>query len=403
MKTGFVKTTPAKSIAVKSTWPGWRGPGRDGIAHWLPDTLPAKPNVVWERPLREQGLAGVAATEDLLIVADRELGDSQDVFHGIDARTGKDRWAVRYPIGGSLDYGNSPRATPLIQGGHAWLFGAFGHLTCVQLETGDIEWDMDVRQEYGVKDKLAWGTCASPLIVDGRLIINPGAADASIVALDPQTGDELWKVAGDPAAYASFVVAEFGGKRQLIGYDKHSLGGWDPATGKRLWKLVPPIRNDFNVPTPVVAGENLLIATENNGARLYGFDNEGRINPTPLAVNRDLAPDSHTPVVLGNRVFGVWNELFCLDLKDGLKTLWSSDDQAFANYASILAHGQRALVTTTSGELILLDAAANTFRVLGRLKLFKDDAGVYSHPALVGTRLFIRGSTHLRCVDLAHK
>ena len=73
------------------------------------------------------------------------------------------------------------------------------------------------------------------------------------------------------------------------------------------------------MPTPIVVGDRLLVCSENQGTRLYGFNPDGKIDPRPLAVNPDLAPDCHTPVVVGDRVFGVWSGLYCLDLKSGLK------------------------------------------------------------------------------------
>ena len=217
-----------------SQWPGWRGPGRDGLVSWLPASLPEKPRLVWERKLKAQGLAGVAATDRLVIVVDRELRDTHDAFLALDAETGNERWSLRYAAEGNLDYGNSPRATPLIHDGHAYLLGAFGRLTCVNLDSGEIVWDIDLLDEYKPEEKVVWGVCSSPLIVDGKLIVNPGAPGASLVALDPATGNEIWKTLGDGPGFASFIVATFGGKRQIVGYDKTSLRGWDPATGQRL-------------------------------------------------------------------------------------------------------------------------------------------------------------------------
>ena len=154
------------------------------------------------------------------------------------------------------------------------------------------------------------------------------------------------------------------------------------------------------MPTPIAAGNHLLVATENNGTRLYAFDDDGRIRSEPVAQNRDLAPDTHTPLVLGERVFGLWNDLYCLDLKNGLSTVWSDSDNAFGDYASIVGSGTRALITTHEGQLILFDASADDYRVLGRTTLFKDDSGVYSHPAFIGHRIYVRGSTHIRCLSL---
>ena len=39
---------------------------------------------------------------------------------------------------------------------------------------------MDIRDKYGADDERKWGTCSSPLIVDDKLIVNPGGKDASL-------------------------------------------------------------------------------------------------------------------------------------------------------------------------------------------------------------------------------
>ena len=77
---------------------------------------------------------------------------------------------------------------------------------------------MDLAVDFQV-DPPTWGYCASPLIVDGVLVVNPGAADASLVGLDPESGAVRWRTPGDAAAYASFVAGTFGGRRQLVGFD----------------------------------------------------------------------------------------------------------------------------------------------------------------------------------------
>ena len=76
---------------------------------------------------------------------------------------------------------------------------------------------------------------------------------------------------------------------QVVGHDAESLAGWDAASGERLWRLVPALEDDFNVPTPVPAGGRLLVSSENNGTRLYAFDDQGKIVPEPIALNDELA------------------------------------------------------------------------------------------------------------------
>lgn len=116
--------------------------------------------------------------------------------------------------------------------------------------------------------------------------------------------------------------------------------------------------------------------------------------------HRDLSPDSHTPVIAGDRLFGIWNQLYCLDLKGGLKEIWISDDRAFGKYGAIVATDKRVLIVTLESELILLDPLAAKFAPIGRAKVFADEAGLYSHPAFVGSRMYVRGASSVVCVEL---
>jgi hypothetical protein len=160
------------------------------------------------------------------------------------------------------------------------------------------------------------------------------------------------------------------------------------------------MRGDFNVPTPIDAGGRLIVATENNGARLYEFEAGGRIRTLPTAAYRDLAPDSSTPVLLGGRLFGVGNTLCCLDAAAKLNALWTGEDEVFSNHASLIAAPGRVLVTTSHGELLLVNASAARFEIVSRLRVFPQESEVLSHPALVGGRIYLRDMEKIECVDL---
>ncbi len=110
---------------------------------------------MWKTALGSPGLGGVAATKDFVLVSERGLNDSFDVFKCLKADTGEELWALRHPTTGQLDYGSSPRATPLIVNDLVYLFGAFGHLHCVELKTGNIVWQLDLRDEFKIETKLA--------------------------------------------------------------------------------------------------------------------------------------------------------------------------------------------------------------------------------------------------------
>jgi outer membrane protein assembly factor BamB len=349
--------------------------------------------------MSNSALGGLAATRDAVVMCDRDPADRVDIFRCLNA-DGSERWTVRYPAPGELDYGNSSRATPLIEGDSVFLAGARGHLHAVDLKTGTIRWKKQFQKDFGGPEKLSWGFCSSPLLADGKLIVQPGGRQAAIVALDPATGDVIWKTPGRPPGHSSPVLAVFGGRQQIIGYDDESLGGWELATGKRLWTLKPPRPGDFNVPTPIARGDKVIVATENNGARMYRINEEGVVDDEPIASNDRLLPDCQSPILVGERLYGVAAGLFCLDASRKLSEVWHRDDEPFNEYASLIASPQRILVTSLHGKLFLLNATGDRFEKLSELELLEEEAGLYSHPAIVGSRLYVRGSKELVCFDL---
>jgi ABC-type phosphate/phosphonate transport system substrate-binding protein len=400
---GFIPCKVKESGGVKASanvdWPDWRGPGRDGHVARLPARLPATPRFVWKKAGMNGSLAGLSISGEHLILAERDFSEEHDLYRCLNGNNGELLWVTQFPARGKLDYGQSPRATPVIHGGKAYLLGAFGDLRCVEVTNGKVIWERQLTREF--KAQLpTWGMCSTPLVVEDLLVVNPGATNASLAALDCATGRTRWTTPGLAPSYSSFICGEFGGRRQIVGYDQHSLGGWDPKTGKRLWQMVPHADGDFNVPTPIAVDGGIVVATENNGTRLYRFDESGRIVTRPAAEFADLSPTTTTPVVTCGRVFGAHPGLHCLDIRKGLKTVWHQDENALGEHATLIADEERVLVVTLSGELILLDGKADTCSIISRMRLFDDDVEVYSHPALVGQRLYARGGTSVVCVDL---
>jgi PQQ-like domain len=388
---------PVKSHAAMD-WPDWRGPNRDGRVPRLPVVLPKAAEVVWKKGAVPGGLSGLSVCQGKLLVAERDFADENDVYRCLNATNGELLWSQEFPAAGKLDYGNFPRATPVLADNRVYLLGAFGELRCVHLATGKVFWKRDLPREF--KAALpTWGMCSTPLLAEGLLIVNPGGKEASLVALDRVTGRTVWTSPGSPAAYSGFITVDCEGKQQIVGYDRISLGGWDLKTGRRLWQILPPREGDFNVPTPLAVNGGILVSTENNGTRVYRFDAAGIPAAQPTAQFADLAPATTTPVTTCGRVFGAHQGLYCLDLKRGLSPVWHRSEDV-GDHATFFADDERVLVVTLSGELILLDARANDCTVLSRLHIFDEDVEVYSHPALVGTRMYVRGGDRILCVEL---
>ncbi|NQT87510.1 SUMF1/EgtB/PvdO family nonheme iron enzyme, partial [bacterium] len=396
---------PPCSLPNRPDWPDWRGPRRDGISPHVPTSLPEKANFLWTVKTTGTGHSGVAVADGRVLLADKSADKKNDIWRCLDADTGKELWTLTYAAEGKMDYGNSPRATPVVHDGMAYLLGAFGHLHCVKPETGEVVWKKHLVDDFG-GELPTWGMTATPLLVDDKLIVNPGAKDASLVALDRKTGKVVWKSPGAAAAYASPILNNFNGQRQVIAYDATSLGGWDVATGKRVWTIVPDKEGDYNVPTPIALGEKLLVATENNSTRLYGFTGKGyrgtvRVVKKPQRRFDDLAPDMTTPVAYDGMVFCPHNStLYCLDAKT-LKLLWKQRDMAFYSYTSLVAGNGHVLILSIDGELLLVRASRKAYALVARLRLFESKkTQVWSHPALVKGRLFICNENSVRCLPL---
>ncbi len=387
-----------------AAWPGWRGINRDGRCPQLPPALTAAPSFVWRQPLLHAGLGGVAADENYVVIGDRDATNQYDVWRCYAAADGRELWNVKYPAAGKLDYDNSPRASPQIWEDLVFVCGAFGDVRGIDLASGAVLWETNIRTQFGAEDELVWGTCSSPLVVDEKVILHPGAPDASLVALDAYSGELVWQAPGGIHAFASPILATFGGVQQIVAFDRNVVAGHDVATGRRLWTLQPPIKGGFHVPTPVVVGDKLLVAGETYGARLYSFNDLGEIIPEPVASSTKLRPDMSTPVVVGDRLFCVWSKLYCL-AADSLRPIWIGRDAGFADYAPIIASESRLLIYGRGGELILVDAQDDQLRIVSRQRVFDDpqvaDADPFSHPALVGSRLYLRGERELACLELS--
>jgi len=392
-----IRPSPSRPV---TEWTDWRGSQRDAISDYVPRKLPEEKRLLWSRVLTGPGMSGMAVGCGRVVVSDKSLDGKQDVFRCLDADTGRQLWKLAYPAPKDMDFTNSPRANPVICGPLVYLLGAFGDLHCLKLDDGEIVWRKNLAKDFEAKVPM-WGFCSTPLVMGEKLIVNPGAKDASVVALNRLTGEVIWAAPGIQPGYSSFIPAELGGVRQIVGYDAISLGGWDPETGKRLWQLIPELEGDFNVPTPIVVGDKLLVSTENNGTRLYAFHDGGRICPKPVAANGNLIPDTSTPVVVEGKVYGSSSGLLCLDLNDRLKTLWTVEDDPLADYCSFVAGNGRVLVATQWGTICLLDATKGEFARVGSLDLFGDVADterdVWSHPSLVGNRIYVRNLLAVYC------
>ena len=382
---------------------------RDGFVEskkksFLPSKLPAEAKFIWSMDLSSQSLGGICATDEYVIVSDKTADGIQDLWRCLDATTGDEVWQLKYDAAGEMDYTNSPRASAAIKDDKVYLLGAFGDLHCVDLSSGSIIWKCDLIEKFG-GEVPTWGFCGTPLLVDNKVIVSTASTEAALVALDCDTGKMVWQCQGIEPGYGSFIVGTFGGKRQIVGHDAKTLGGWDIDSGKRLWTVKPPQDHDFNVPTPLQVGDKLLAATENNGARLYAFNNDGTIQQEPTAINEDFAPDIASPVLVDGLIWGVcYGGMSCIDPANGLETVWISEDEPFNDHASFIAGRGNLLVVLKNGMISVMPSRPEKNFIPATLTVFEStddfDPEVWSQPALVDNRLYLRSESRIACLLL---
>jgi outer membrane protein assembly factor BamB len=385
-----------ESAAVQGLeWPGWRGPQGNGFSPEVPDRLPPE-KLLWRREMAGECHAPISAAAGCVVVADHD--PNRDDWRCFAAADGRVRWVHDYANTEKMEFGAAPRAAPRIFGGRAYCLSAWGELFCLDLADGEVVWKKHLAREFHQKTPT-WGYCGSPLVVDGKLIVSPGGEGGPVAALRPDTGDVVWTGEGKGLNYASFIAGTFGGVAQVVGYDETTAGGWDVKTGRRLWSLEVANAAGYLVPSPVAVAGGILLTSDQEDARLFGFDSNGAIEPEPRAQNQDVAPDVATPTVWGETILGAYAGLVLMDASaagdDLLKTVWIYyEDDSVNGLCHTIVSEDRALVMCEDGQLLLLAFDRDACRILDRRKVCEK---TWVHPALAYGRLYVRDKTTLYC------
>ncbi len=390
---------PEEAVPSGLEWPAWRGPQGNGYSSEVPRRLPPK-KVLWSHPMAGECHAPISVGGGYVVVADH--GNERDYWRCFDTADGTPVWTYEYANAEKMEFGAAPRTAPLIHRGKAYCLNAWGELFCLELTSGNVVWRKHLAREFQQKTPT-WGYTCSPLLADGKLIVNPGGSGGPVAALDLETGNVVWTGEGEALNYSSFIVGTFGGVEQVVGYDKQTIGGWDVKTGRRLWTFEVDSSYGYIAPTPVAVAGRLLLTSDQEDARLIGFGPSGKIAQEPEGFNEDVAPEMSTPTLWGDVILAAYAGLVLLDPSpldggDPLKTLWIYDaEDAVNGLCHVIASEDRALVMCEDGQLLLLAADRQSCQILDRMKLCDK---TWVHPALAGGRLYARDKAMLYCYDM---
>jgi outer membrane protein assembly factor BamB len=380
-------------------YPQFLGADRNGSVAGLrlaDDWTARPPRLVWRRPLGG-GWSGFAVARGLAITQEQRGGREMVVAYNL--ADGAPRWSH----GDEAHYvstiaGDGPRATPTISRGRVFTLGSTGLLNCLDLETGKVIW----RRDIGADNESAlpdFGRSSSPLVVDDLIVVSAGGPPGrSLVAYHRDSGEPVWRAGDDLASYSSPVLATLAGVRQIVTLNQSSVVGHDPATGRVLWNHPWP-RTAPTVAAPLIVSDNrvLLSAGYGVGSHLLQISRDGDgVSQTLVWESTRLKAKFTNPVLHDGFVYGLDDGvLVCLDPSTGERR-WKSG--RYGHGQTILV-GNRLIVTTEDGDVVLVEARPDAHRELGRFTAFSQK--FWNPPALAGRFLIVRTDTEAACYELA--
>ncbi len=388
-------------LASAQEWTGWRGPGRDGVVR-AGQALQAWPEAfarAWRVEIGE-GYSSPVVSRGRVFVHSRR-GDAE-VVTALDLSSGARLWQHDYParyvqntiVPADLP---GPFATPVVDGGRVFTLGAAGILSSWDAASGALDWRNDYSASVQVMG-LFCGTSASPLVAGGMLIVQVGsdAGGGRVLALDPATGDEIWSWRGVGPGYASPIVVEIEGRRQVVTLTESSIAGLDAANGEFLWSV--PFTDEWheNIMTPVWTGTHLVVSGPRQGTHAFAVRRDGDGWEAARAwSNPRVTMYMSSPVLAAGTLYGHSStrsgQFVALDAASGA-VRWASEGRE-GDHASVLLSGDNLLLLTSDAELLVADADGAAFAVSRQYEIA--DGATWAMPVPLPDGLLVRDAASL--------
>ena len=257
IRTAIAFALLAATSAYAADWPQFRGPGSRGLAVNSP-TLPAdigpESHVLWKTALPPGHSSPAIVGDKIFLTAVSDKDRLETIC--LDRKTGSILWRAHAPhetLEKIHGIGSYAQPSPAADGERVVaLFGSSG-LYCYD-HAGQPLW----RRAMGPFND-EFGAASSPVIVDDRVLVSQDHDTGSfLAAYDKRTGQPLWQVDRSEFSrgYATPVVWEVGGQRQIVVAGTLRVCGYDWNTGRELWTVRGLSR--VNCMTPAIGEDNTL-------------------------------------------------------------------------------------------------------------------------------------------------
>jgi outer membrane protein assembly factor BamB len=407
----FESATLTRSGAVAADlpgeWPCFRGARRDAISDdgtALAEAWPADgPKALWSVDAGE-GYAGAAVSGGRVYLMDYDQEARRDALRCLSLADGGEIWRFSYPVEVKRNHGMS-RTVPAVSGGLVVGFGPKCHVTCLNAETGEFQWGIDLVRDHGSTVPL-WYAGQCPLIDGDRVILAP-AGRSLVMAVDLKSGEILWESPnpnGWKMTHVSVTPMEIAGRKTYIYCGHRGVAGIAADDGSLLWETpdwrisIATVSSPVPVPGDRIflsggyeAGSMMLQVSENNNTwkveTLFKLDAE------------TFGATQQTPVLFEDHIYGIRpnGELVCLDL-DG-KVRWTSGMNHRFGLGPLMIGDGKILALDDHGLLTMARAVPESFEPLAQAKVL-DGHDAWGPMALVTGRLIVRDLTRMVCLDL---
>jgi hypothetical protein len=389
----------AVSLSTAETgadWPGFRGANRDGVVRGVQidtDWAKSPPVELWRRKIGP-GWSSFAVRGDL-IYTQEQRGDDEDVSC-YKLTTGEPMWrhrdAVRF---WESNAGAGPRATPTLNNGRVYTFGATGILNALDAATGNVVWSRNVASDAEVKTP-GWGFASSPLVVGDVVIV---AAAGKLAAYDLATGNPRWFGPDGRSGYSSPHLLTIDGVQQVLLLSGTGATSVAPTDGKQLWQY--PLPPGARIIQPALTADGDILLHDGEGSDMHrikvahGADGW---NVEERWTSEGLHPYFNDFVVHKGYAFGFdGSNLGCIDLKDG-ESKWKGG--RYGNGQLVLLPDRDVLlVLSEQGELGLVAATSDQFKELARFPAIKGKT--WNHPVLAGDVVLVRNGEEMAAFRLS--
>jgi outer membrane protein assembly factor BamB len=399
----------SSALMCADDWPQWRGPERNGISKesGLLQGWPKEgPKLLWKITNAGSGYSTPAVVGERLYLLGNE-GMDKEFVEALSAKDGKQLWSTPLgKVGNPTQRPNYPaaRSTPTVVGDVLFALSSDGDLACVDRETGKVKWHKSLRADFKGKPG-EWAYSESPLVLGNLVIVTPGGADFTMVALNKTSGDLVWKCpvpGGDAAAYSSAILADAAGREQCVQLVQKGLIGVDARTGEFLWRWSKPT-SKFNatIPTPVARGGTIYAAAAGTGAGAVKLvAKEGGVTVEQLYFESKLPTSIGGAIALGDYLYGTTAQaMLCVEFATG-KVKW---EERGIGAASLCFADHRLYLHGENGEVALVEPSPEGHREKGRFTPSdrperKDPSEkAWAYPVVANGHLYIRDHGRVWC------